>query len=91
MSHKKLMGGPTMLDEQEVDSNRSECPICHGIGTVEHNRCHGRGCDGCENGELVCMKCDGLGFVCDGNVEDEELDIEEEDNDNIIKEEDDNG
>ena len=87
MSYKRQLKGITMGN----DDNEKECPSCHGIGTVEHNRCHGRGCDGCENGELVCMKCDGLGFVCDGNVEDEELDIEEEDNDNIIKEEDDNG
>lgn len=99
MPHKHQLKGITMLSDIDNDDNKRECPSCHGIGTVEHNRCHGRGCDGCENGELVCMKCDGLGYISrnsDEPIDDEEPidELEEEtdeETDNIIKEEDNNG
>jgi len=52
-----------------------ECPSCFGMGTIEHKRCHGCGCDGCEDGELVCNKCDGLGFINeDGTKQDDPID-----------------
>jgi hypothetical protein len=82
MPHKRLLGGIAM--GSDVD-NEKECPSCHGIGTVEHNRCHGRGCDGCENGELVCMKCDGLGYISRNNepIDNEPIDNEPIDNEPI--------
>ena len=40
-----------------------ECPICFGMGMIEHKRCNGMGCSGCIDGELICNRCSGFGSV----------------------------
>jgi len=64
------------------NDNKQECPACYGMGTIEHARCRGMGCDGCEDGELICNKCNGFGFT-NGNYDDEIDSINDEDDDNI--------
>ena len=65
------------------NDNKQECPACYGMGTIEHARCRGMGCDGCEDGELICNKCNGFGFIND--YDDDEIDSinDDEDDDNI--------
>jgi hypothetical protein len=58
--------------------DEKECKTCFGTGMVEHKSCNGLGCDrdGCEDGEIICPKCDGLGYLTKGKANPEEEDLE---------------
>ena len=76
-----------------------ECTTCFGMGMLEHFRCHGRGCDGCIEGEIVCPKCKGFGYLDSSAIkatndlpiddDDEDLDLEQDDEHTTMMEDDD--
>lgn len=77
--------------------SQKQCPTCFGMGMLEHFRCHGSGCDGCIEGEIICPKCNGFGIVDassakatnDLPVDDEDLDLNQEDLEEEEEEDDD--